>query len=124
LTLAAKHRVFDCPATESRVCFCGSGLNGGFTTYEKIFDYVTANTFSSYGFGNYKKLDELPAKAVLLMEMRASLAINTTATGPCPFLIPFAYYEISTSRVPFHHSNGANFGFPDGRVEWHKRSDY
>lgn len=132
-TLGLTQKVFDCPATTKNVQYnnCSTqadGVTPAFLNRPKTFDYKCANMGNGIGNnGRYLKLDAIPSRAILLMEARDGFAWHTTQTSPClgpSNEIPQSWYEVSTGNIGFHHSNGANFAFPDGRVEWQKRDDY
>jgi prepilin-type processing-associated H-X9-DG protein len=131
LTLGRTQKVFDCPATTKPACFCGASSQPNDPTAEayrieeKVFDFAIVNVKNNMnGNGQYEKLDDMPSSAVLLMDTRDGQAWWTTQTG-CTGLTPATWYEIySTLYVAYHHNNGSNFLFRDGRVEWHKRDDY
>jgi prepilin-type N-terminal cleavage/methylation domain-containing protein/prepilin-type processing-associated H-X9-DG protein len=134
-TLGLTQKVFDCPATTKPVCFCQTAYCGyggycGVGVKPKVFDYMVANTKVSAAFtGQYSRLDDMPPQAIVLMDHRETRAwFTTTFAPPCAggsdeFVQMWA--EVAGGAgVGFHHSNGANFLFRDGRVEWRKRDDY
>jgi prepilin-type N-terminal cleavage/methylation domain-containing protein/prepilin-type processing-associated H-X9-DG protein len=135
LVLGLQQKVFDCPATTKPVCFCGSTFNPGggaaFRIVPKVFDYLSLNVANTHtaNSGYYSKLDAMPSQAILLTDSAETKGWNTTGP-PCSGAI-LCWYDIIVGAmpgrpdiIPFHHSNGANFLFPDGRVQWHKRDDY
>jgi len=126
--------VFDCPATgpkeasdnvDGAICFCGPESSVGYVK-EKPFDYMLGYASrDSDGLGG-KKLTDLEMNRLLLIDHQAN-AHWVAQTSPVEGLIWNTYYP-GTGFWPylpgFHHDNGANILFPDGRVKWHKRKDY
>lgn len=106
--------VFDCPSTGQ--------LPPGQGGMAKTFDYFIRPNKNN---DQSNKLDMLKSSTILLFEHRAIYALNYQSIPQPPGSAWNANYYGSVPYVPgFHHRNGMNILFPDGRVQWYSRNSY
>ena len=123
--LGKVHKIFDCPATQvipgEGICYCGPDAPGwSMWDKPKSFDYFMGYAYQDNGL-NGKKITKLRPDTILLIDYKADQSWNSGAGI-------WLAYDAGTGYNPyqpgFHHNNGANILFPNGRIEWHTRLDY
>ena len=127
-TVGQQQKIFDCPSTRGNVNYNGAPVQGytGSASKAQVFDYLAVNCQANASDNNkYTKIDDVPPRGPILMEHRDGRQWNTTA-GPvgCASEQSIVWLDTTGNNIGFHHNNGGNFLFGDGRTEWHKRDDY
>lgn len=119
-TLGRDNPMFDCPTTTDSILCHPDG---------KKFDYMLVTLKSDTG-PYYKKLTEMTSETVVLIDHEDGFIWHwCTAWGPTSagyyVTNAFHYWPDPVNYPPgYHHANGANILYPDGRAEWHTRYDY
>lgn len=139
--LGVINKIFDCPGTTALHRWtCGNGMWPNGASLQSVFDYVAVNarsdgvgggfaSLSGTMFAGYRNLEQMPAKAIVLMERKETSNLATQAAA-CGQEVGNIFYNAGIAlsaaqiQVGYHHDNGMNFLLTDLRVEWHKRSEY
>lgn len=120
--------LFDCPTTTTRVGHFHP-ING-YQSYPKLFDYLVYNHKRPNSSVIINKLQQLPARGLLLTDARETDPIytwgnNFDSGNDDYFLWQLLYFPQSNPAVDgatgyrpgFHHQNGNSALFPDGAAQ-------